>query len=51
MPTRSGTSCGFAADGLTMARTKLGDEGFLELREMLDSHEREWKKDVMDAVV
>ena len=30
-------------------RTKLGDNGSLELTEMLDAHEREWKKDVMET--
>lgn len=30
-------------------RAKLGDDGFLDLMEMLDSHEREWKKDVMET--
>ncbi|HUP88765.1 MAG TPA: hypothetical protein VM100_05430 [Longimicrobiales bacterium] len=31
-------------------RTKVGEDGFLELVEMLDSGENEWKKDVLEIV-
>ena len=31
-------------------RTEVGDDGFLELVEMLDSSENEWKKDVLEIV-
>ena len=31
-------------------RTKVGNDGFLELVEMLDSGEHEWKKDVLEIV-
>jgi hypothetical protein len=30
-------------------RTKLGNDGFLELRDILDSHEREWRKRVLET--
>jgi len=30
-------------------RTKLGDDGFLELREMLESDEHEWRKTVLET--
>jgi hypothetical protein len=31
-------------------RTKVGDDGFLELVEMLDSGGNQWKKDVLEIV-
>jgi len=30
-------------------KTKPGDDGFLELWEMLDSHEHEWRKAVLET--